>query len=158
MILPVLDKFAFGERLNQLVSPAAPVRSIEHLLGRTKELDRIEKALMLDGRNIFIYGDRGVGKSSLAATAAAQYQSSEAEPIQVACSPDATFGTVIANIAYEAIKASRITKTKQQFKTSLELRYLKQDASIEITQNDIRAEIQSVVDAVNGLDPFPRTV
>lgn len=106
---------------------------------------------MADGRNIFIYGDRGVGKSSLAATAAAQYQSSDAEPIHVACSPDTSFATVIANIAYEAIRASRISKTKQQIKTSLELRYLKRDSSVEITQNDLRAEVQSVVDAVNVL-------
>lgn len=151
MIFPALDKFAFGARLNQVVSPAAPVRSIEHLLGRAKELDRIEKALMLDGRNIFIYGDRGVGKSSLAATAAVQYQSSEADPIQVACSPDVSFRDVIANIAYEAIKASRISKTKQHNKTSLETRYLKHELSVEKTQNDIRSEIHSVVDAVDVL-------
>jgi hypothetical protein len=69
----------------------------------------------------------------------------------VACSPDASFATVIANIAYEAITASRISKTKRQVKTSLDLRYLKHDASVETTANDIRAEVQSVVDAVNVL-------
>lgn len=119
MILPQIDKHEFGKRLNQVLSPAAPIRSIEHLVGREQELDRIEKALMLDGRNIFIYGDRGVGKSSLAATAAAQYQSSDAEPISVACSPDASFRTVVANIGYEALRASRVSRTKQQFKTAL---------------------------------------
>jgi hypothetical protein len=44
------------------------------------------------------YGDRGVSKSSLAATAAYQYQSSDNAPIVVGGSPDETFDSVIANI------------------------------------------------------------
>ena len=72
MLPKEMDRHAFGERLNELVSPAQPIQSIENLQGRTKELARIEKALFAPGRHIFIYGDRGVGKSSLAAAAANQ--------------------------------------------------------------------------------------
>ena len=43
---------------------------------------------MSKGRNIFIFGERGVGKTSLAKTAANQYQSSDREFIDVSCAPD----------------------------------------------------------------------
>ena len=110
MAIEGYDRQAFGRKLAKLVFPAQPIHSIEHLFGRENELRRIEEALYASGRHIFIYGDRGVGKSSLAATAANQYQSSDSEYIDVSCSPDATFSDVIANIAYQAISASRLSK------------------------------------------------
>ena len=55
-------KRSFGLRLNEIVSPSRPILSIEHLVGRDRELDRIEKALLAPGRNVFIFGERGVGK------------------------------------------------------------------------------------------------
>ena len=89
------DKNSFGKKLNEVVSPARPIISIENLVGRSQELDRIEKALYASGRNIFIYGERGVGKSSLAATAANQWQSSDAKYIDVSCSPDSTINSCL---------------------------------------------------------------
>lgn len=48
------------------------------LQGRMPEIARIEKALFAVGRHIFINGDRGVGKSALAAAAASLSQSADA--------------------------------------------------------------------------------
>jgi len=53
-----MTKHEFGTKLHELVSPAQPIQSIEHLVGRAEELDRIEKALFAPGRNVFIYGAR----------------------------------------------------------------------------------------------------
>src|SRR6185437_13818020 len=90
MIHAYPDRQIFGQRLNQLVFPAQPVQTIEHLHGRALELELIEKALFAPGHHVFIYGDRGVGKSSLAAAAASQYQSADAPYIDIGCGPDAT--------------------------------------------------------------------
>ncbi|VAW77177.1 hypothetical protein MNBD_GAMMA12-1544, partial [hydrothermal vent metagenome] len=70
MAISGYDYHTFGEKLNTLVFPSQPVHSEEYLFGRQKELERIKKALLASGRHAFIFGDRGVGKSSLAATAA----------------------------------------------------------------------------------------
>lgn len=114
MAIQGYDRHQFGEKLNSLVFPSQPIDSIEHLFGRTKELDRIEKALYAPGRHVFVYGDRGVGKSSLAATAANQYQSSDSKYIDVSCAPDATLKSIIVSIAYQAMKVSRIRDVKKQ--------------------------------------------
>lgn len=151
MIPQFPDRNVFGKRLNTVVSPARPIQSIEHLVWRTEELERIQKALFMTGRHIFIYGDRGVGKSSLAATAAAQLQSADAEPISVACVQEASLESVIANIAYAALKSSRLHKTKQSQRSAVELKYLKFDNVREMTLNDLQSEIRSGLDAVEIL-------
>jgi energy-coupling factor transporter ATP-binding protein EcfA2 len=145
------DKHEFGTRLNEVLSASQPIQSIEHLFGRTQELDRIEKALFAPGRHIFIYGDRGVGKSSLAATAANQYQDSSASYIDVSCAPDSTLRSIVANIAYSAINASRISRTKTTRTAGLECRFLKAALASETTAIDLHKEISSLADAVEVL-------
>src|SRR4029078_8870965 len=90
-----LAEYQFAPRLAGVLSPSRPIRTPEHLRGRERDLVTIKRALYATGRHIFIYGDRGVGKSSLAATAAYQYQSSDAEPIFIAGSLDETFNSLI---------------------------------------------------------------
>jgi len=151
MAVKGFDSHAFGTRLAQLVYPAQPIASVEHLFGRSSELRRIEEALYAAGRHIFIYGDRGVGKSSLAATAANQYQSADAEYIDVSCSPDATFADVIANIAYQAISASRLNSTTIKDKAGFKFKFLNLERAQDITLKDLHGEIRSLLDAVEIL-------
>jgi hypothetical protein len=151
MAINGFDRHSFGKRLAQLVFPAQPIHSVEHLFGRSSELRRIEEALYAQGRHVFIYGDRGVGKSSLAATAANQYQSSDSEYIDVSCSPDATFSDVIANIAYQAISASRLNKTVIKEKAGLKFKFLNLEHAQDITLKNLHDEIKSLLDAVEIL-------
>lgn len=102
-----LDHYEFGRRLHQVLFPATPIQSIEFLFGRDDQLGRIRKALMAPGRQIFIYGERGVGKSSLAEVAALEYQSSDANPIHVSGSSDATFQSVVWELIKQTNTESR---------------------------------------------------
>lgn len=151
MAINGFDSHTFGQKLAQLVFPAQPIHSVEHLFGREAELRRIEEALYASGRHVFIYGDRGVGKSSLAATAANQYQSSDSEYIDVSCSPDAKFSDVIANIAYQAISSSRLNKSTIKSKSSLKFKFLSLERVKDITLKDLHDEIKSLLDAVEIL-------
>lgn len=76
----------FQKILYAYLSPSEPISSVQLLKGRTKTLQQIRQALLSPGRHVFIFGDRGVGKTSLAQTAATLYQSSEAHPITLSCS------------------------------------------------------------------------
>ncbi|MFA7351255.1 MAG: ATP-binding protein [Methylotenera sp.] len=151
MIIPELDKEEFGKKLSDVVYPSRPIRSIQHLMGRSHEIDIIERALYQPGRHIFIFGDRGVGKSSLAATAAYQYQSAEAEPIFVSGSIDDTFKTIIANIANQALGRSKTENIKRNESIGIEWRGLRWGGGIEISSLDVASQIQSIGDAAELL-------
>jgi hypothetical protein len=90
-----LDEYEFGRRIHEVLFPAVPIQSEEFLFGRQNEIDRIRRALMAPGRQVFIYGERGVGKSSLANAAAIQWQSSDRDPLNTSCSSDASFASVV---------------------------------------------------------------
>ncbi|WP_035355248.1 AAA family ATPase [Edaphobacter aggregans] len=90
-----IDQFA--SILHENVSPTAPIQSQEHLFGREKQLQQVQQALYAPGRTVFIYGDRGVGKTSLAQTVAYAHQSSKHDPILLACDPDSTFVGTMAS-------------------------------------------------------------
>jgi uncharacterized protein len=145
------DSNAFGSEMALLLSPARPIQSIEFLQGRAKELERIHRALFAPGRHIFIYGDRGIGKSSLAAAAAAQVQSADSPYIDVSCSTDSTFRSVVANIGTQAAQLSRIHKRKTTVSGGLELRFLRASVAQEVTENDLHDGIRTVGDAVEVL-------
>lgn len=141
----------FGTKLNTLVFPSHPIDSIQHLLGRTVELDTIGKALYATGRHIFIYGDRGVGKSSLAATAANQYQSADSKYIDISCSPESTLTNVVANIAYQATNTSRLKSTTKNKTQSLNLKYFSLISNESSSIKNFHDEIHTISDAVELL-------
>lgn len=92
----------FGIAMNKVLSPARPLQSEQFLKGRADQLHGIERALYAPGRHVLIHGLRGVGKSSLAQTAA--YKISEGhDPIIVSCDGDSTFKSIIKDIFDEAM-------------------------------------------------------
>lgn len=140
-----------GARIAEVVSPAQPISSVEFLKGRDDELQDVERALFAPGRNVFIYGDRGVGKSSLAATAAFQYQSAEATPIFVGGAKDETFVSMIANIANQALGRSRLHTTKMTRGLALDWRGLKWSWGQELSVKEVSSQLATVGDAVDLL-------
>jgi uncharacterized protein len=68
-----------------------PIDQQEHLKGREKQLAQIHRNLDGLGRQIFIFGDRGVGKTSLARTAAFSAPGYKFDPIYVGCDREGSF-------------------------------------------------------------------
>lgn len=151
MTIPNYDQSTFSRQLGEYLSVSEPIDSIEHLFGREKELTRIERALSIPGRHIFIFGDRGVGKSSLAATAATQYQSSGKPYIDIGCGPTTTLFSVVANIVYQAFDIDRLHDASSTTTKSISFRGLKFGISDKVSLKDIKAEITDLVDVVEFL-------
>lgn len=99
MSIPRLDYDQFVAHLRASVSPSSPIQVPNQLHGREQQLQRIDQALQATGRSVFIYGDRGVGKTSLAQTAAFLHQSANKDPIFITCSRGSTFFGLIKAIA-----------------------------------------------------------
>lgn len=140
-----------GTKLGKVLSASRPIHSIEHLKGRDKELDTIKKSLYAPGRHVFIFGDRGVGKSSLGQTAAFQYQTADASPIFVSGSPNDTFNTIIANIVNQAIRRPRTENVKSTKALAVRVGGIQIKEGQERSGIDIAAAIRSVGDAVEVL-------
>lgn len=119
MAIPHLSRDAFVQALHDTLSPSGPIQSIEHLFGRDKQLREIDSALSAPGRHVFIYGDRGVGKTSLAQTAAFAQQSADRDPLLIGCNRHTTFGEVmnyiVSHIGSTPSHAARTTTVTRKF-------------------------------------------
>ena len=62
----ILDKKAKLEILAEAFSPSAPITSKKSFYGRYDQLSKVENAVLEKGQHIIMYGERGVGKTSLA--------------------------------------------------------------------------------------------
>ncbi|MDP3294954.1 MAG: ATP-binding protein [Nevskia sp.] len=151
MITAYPEKNAFGAKLNSLVSPSRPVQTAEKLFGRDKELERIDRAFFAEGRHIFIYGSRGVGKSSLAAAAANQQQSADANYIDVSCSRDATLASIVANIAQTALGQNLLQNKSSTTSFGASLSVVTASHTVNSAAPVIASAIRTLPDAVEVL-------
>jgi uncharacterized protein len=99
----ISDEAQFGTLMKKVLSPSEPLESPEQLRGRDEQLTEIRRALYASGRHVFIHGFRGVGKTSLAQTAAYQIQSSDARPIVLGCSLGTTVNELVRDVLDEAL-------------------------------------------------------
>ena len=86
------------------LSPERPIRSTEFLKGRLGDLEDIQRELRYFQGVPFIYGYRGVGKTSLARTAAQMVTISDREHIYVACAPGSRMLHIFREIGEEILK------------------------------------------------------
>lgn len=134
-----------------MLSPARPLQSEEFLKGRADQLHGIEKALYAPGRHVIIHGLRGVGKSSLAQTAAFKIATGH-DPIIVSCDPQSTFKSIIKDIFDEILgKDPRIAEETKSLEASGGLSWLSVKTMLKSSSTSKEKEIDeplSVNDAV----------
>jgi Cdc6-like AAA superfamily ATPase len=148
MAIPDVDEQRFREVLRRNLSPARAISDPSHLRGRLKLLKQIDRAFNSPGKHVFIYGDRGVGKSSLAQTAATIHQSSDGSPVVIACDQYADFYKLIADVARSALPPrSVIERRTSESKTGLRIPGLSHEVQKGL-QVGIVPEVQSLNDAI----------
>lgn len=112
MAIKGLGKRDFEEIMRTYVRPSDPIDSYEHLVGRDKQRESIEEAINSPGKHIFIYGDRGAGKTSLAQTIAHEHNPSSTTPVLVACGQKTSFSSIVQDIAGQLVGRSRYVVTE----------------------------------------------
>jgi ABC-type molybdenum transport system ATPase subunit/photorepair protein PhrA len=108
--------------------------SFEYLYGREQQLDQIKQAMFSPGRHIVIYRDRGVGKTSLARTAAFQHHPSAGEPIIVACGTGTTFVTLMNDVACQLAARRSHKHIKETTITAFGFGGVKVERTVETVQ------------------------
>ncbi|HZU63178.1 MAG TPA: ATP-binding protein [Novosphingobium sp.] len=112
MSIPGVSQAQIEAVLREHLTPSAHITTPERLFGRQKMLTQIQRAFNSEGRHVFIFGDRGVGKTSLAMTAAYLSQSSEHTPIYVLCSGQSTFSDIMVSIGQNAFPPTEFMESK----------------------------------------------
>ncbi|MEN3164418.1 AAA family ATPase [Tistrella mobilis] len=97
--------------LSNRLSPSQEIKSPEKLIGREAYLQRIHRALHSPGRHLFIFGDRGVGKTSLAVTAGQISVNEDKNFIYIPCSNGTTFFDAIWAVGRAVSDISPVKKS-----------------------------------------------
>ncbi len=102
-----LNDLELAAILNAHLTPSKEILTPERLVGREQCLLQIGRALNSEGRNVFIFGDRGVGKTSVARTAATIHNFAETAHIYVACGESTSFGQIVQAVGNAVIPVSK---------------------------------------------------
>lgn len=92
--------------LNQVFSPIAPIQESSFFFGRFNQLEKIADAINENGQHAILYGERGVGKTSLANIMYKSY--TNLYPVKITCDRQDTFKTLWER-AFESIQFSKTT-------------------------------------------------
>ena len=115
-ILTQAEAIRIRAELLSLFKPSGPVGQRELFQGRRQEIDRVLSAVSQSGQHVILYGERGVGKTSLARLTHEFWGDFMRDiagfiALNYPCEPTDTFGTIWANIAedleYEYSKRER---------------------------------------------------
>lgn len=103
----------FAEALQTVVSHSRPIDDERHLKGREEQLKSVVQAIYAAGRHVFVFGERGVGKTSLAKTAGKSASTTSDCFKQIGCSRDTTFDEVMRLLIHVFDKKRLATIQKQ---------------------------------------------
>lgn len=104
MAINNLSQIEFVETLQAYLTPSSPIQRLQLLQGRQEQVKQIERAFYSPGRHVFIHGDRGVGKSSLALSVGNYLCADRQRPIQLACNNE-TFFSVMQSLASQLLSS-----------------------------------------------------
>jgi Cdc6-like AAA superfamily ATPase len=95
----------FLARCEQVFTPFAPIELPEFFVGRRSEIDTLVTELNAPGRQVAIYGDRGVGKTSLAALCSFFANRPEEHTHFVRCTHEVTYTDIFGELLRNASAA-----------------------------------------------------
>lgn len=101
-----MDKKTKLALLNQAFSPITPIQEKSFFFGRINQLEKIAEAINEKGQHAILYGERGVGKTSLANIMFSSY--TNLYPVKITCDRQDNFRTLWER-AFESIQFSKTT-------------------------------------------------
>lgn len=116
MSIANLSEPEFVDVLNSHLSPSSPINQLALLCGRVEQIEQIRRAFHSPGRQVFIHGDRGVGKSSLAITMGNYLSPEGRSPIQIACNGQ-DFQTLVKDIGNQLLSFLPVSPSKATRRT-----------------------------------------
>jgi uncharacterized protein len=148
MAIEGLDQDDFRKIIRTYLTPARPISDPAYLRGRDRALRQIDRAFNSPGKHVFIFGDRGVGKTSLAQSAAVLHQSADNSPIIIACENAANFFDLARDIAKRCLPTKALLEKRRSTESlKLSLFGLGYDVA-ESIENGAIPEMKTINDVV----------
>lgn len=123
--MSVFDKFKAKvdrhSNVQDVFTPSSPIKDPDNLKGRDKEIETILTTIISKGRHGLIFGDRGIGKSSLAISSlngALKAKIHKGSIIKVQCGESSTFEKIIKKALVETDPDYASYKMEETVKTS----------------------------------------
>jgi Cdc6-like AAA superfamily ATPase len=144
--------------VSRAFSPSSPVTTKELFSGRTGQLNRLQDVIGQRGQHALIYGDRGVGKTSLARVIQASIEGDVLAPY-FTCSSHDTFGSIWARALGEVrflVQTNSLGFRPEQRET---IRAASELLPEEPTPDDVRQVLSVLsrdVEVVLFIDEFDR--
>lgn len=86
----------------EIFTPSTPIDKMDLFAGRVKEVERVVNAIIMTGQHVALYGERGVGKTSLASVIHDFLPKMEGMiNVKINCDADTTFKSLFKNILEE---------------------------------------------------------
>jgi Cdc6-like AAA superfamily ATPase len=96
--------------IGQAFSPSAPVGRQDLFAGRTRQMEDLVDAMFERGQHAVIFGERGVGKTSLSTVMAQVFGSQRSKvAVRVNCDTTDTFDSIWRKVMDEILVASRVS-------------------------------------------------
>ncbi|WP_312424044.1 ATP-binding protein [Serratia sp. (in: enterobacteria)] len=115
------EKIDSHKNVQDVFTPSSPIKDPENLKGRDKEIEAILTTIISKGRHGLIFGDRGIGKSSLATASlngALKSKIYNGTIIKVQCGESSTFEKIIKKALLEKSEDYASSKMEETVKTA----------------------------------------
>ena len=131
--------------LNRVFTPSAPIKERDFFIGRKRQLEKVRDAINTIGQHVVLYGERGVGKTSLANIMSHIY--TNLYPVKITCERNATFQSLWSRVFSEI----QYSQTVQGIGFNAEKRTELVDIAALYHNNTCGNEIANVIEVLKKL-------
>lgn len=144
------DIYKIQAQLSMVFTPSSPIDSKDLFAGRNKQVQALLNAILQRGQHAVIYGDRGVGKTSLAniisdlilaVTSSSEFKF-QFQAVRYNCAADSTFDSIWHGIFRELSFATSVGKAGFGADSTQESIPLNQLLPQHVSSEDVRYALQ----------------
>ncbi|MDQ3704035.1 MAG: ATP-binding protein [Chloroflexota bacterium] len=145
--MDVKEHAKYTVSLSSAFRPGAPINKLALFAGRSEQVQDILSTVVQPGRHVILYGERGVGKTSLASVLSDILAGNKVQLVQAAkltCDGTSTFSSIWRELFRElsiVLPAKALGFLKNERQTTLRLDELLPE---NVTPNDIRYVLQRI--------------
>lgn len=143
----------FNDHLKQYVHPSEEISNPSQLVGRSEELDKLRDCFETSGAHAFVWGLRGVGKTSLVHTACSEHHSLVQLGAAIGCEKTSTKNGLMTDLYRRVVKSGKVDLDSSSSKAKLDVLGL---LTIEKGKKVSLPRIE--VDSINHASDFLATI